>query len=104
MARRKGDSPQKAALREMMSSFMKDNDVHIKDGNDVNSVMRDMMSIILEGALDEELDEDLGYSKYDYRNKETDNSRNGHSKKTIPATVIWRSIFPETGKENTSRS
>lgn len=83
MARRKGDSPQKAALREMMSSFMKDNDVHIKDGNDVNSVMRDMMSIILEGALDEELDEDLGYSKYDYRNKETDNSRNWHSKKTM---------------------
>ena len=83
MARRKSDSPQKAALREMMSSYMKDNDVHIKDGNDVNSVMRDMMSIILEGALDEELDEDLGYSKYDYRNKETDNSRNGHSKKTM---------------------
>ena len=48
MARRKGDSPQKAALREMMSSFMKDNDVHIKDGNDVNFVMRDMMSIILD--------------------------------------------------------
>ena len=28
--------------------------------------MRDMMSIILEGALDQELDEELGYSKYDY--------------------------------------
>ena len=24
-----------------------------------------------------------GYSKYDYRNKETDNSRNGHSSKTM---------------------
>ena len=45
--------------------------------------MRDMMSIILEGALDQELDEELGYSKYDYRNKETDNSRNGHSQKTM---------------------
>ena len=45
--------------------------------------MRDMMSVILEGALDEELDEELGYSKYDYRNKETDNSRNGHSSKTM---------------------
>lgn len=32
------------------------------------------MSVLLEGALDEELDEELGYSKYDYRNKETDNS------------------------------
>lgn len=29
--------------------------------------MRDMMSIILEGAIDQELDEELGYSKYDYR-------------------------------------
>ena len=45
--------------------------------------MRDMMSVLLEGALDEELNEELGYSKYDYRNKETDNSRNGHSKKTM---------------------
>ena len=26
---------------------------------------------------------ELGYSRYDYRNKETDNSRNGHSKKTM---------------------
>ena len=34
-------------------------------------------------SLDEELDEELGYSKYDYRNKETDNSRNGHSSKTM---------------------
>ena len=42
-----------------------------------------MMSVLLEGALDEELDEELGYSKYDYRNKETDNSRNGHSSKTM---------------------
>ena len=58
MARRKSDSPQKSA-------------------------MRDIMSVLLEGALDEELNEELGYSKYDYRNKETDNSQNGHSKKTM---------------------
>lgn len=45
--------------------------------------MRDMMSVLLEGVLDEELDEELGYSKYDYKNKETDNSRNGHSEKTM---------------------
>lgn len=41
--------------------------------------MHDMMSVILEDVLDEE----LGYSKYDYRNKDTDNSRNGYSKKTM---------------------
>ena len=83
MARRKSDSPQKAAMREMMQGYLKENDISIKSGNDVNSIMRDMMSVLLEGALDEELNEELGYSKYDYRNKETDNSRNGHSKKTM---------------------
>lgn len=82
MARKK-DSPQKAALREMMGNYLKDSNVKVKDGTDVNSIMRDMMSIILEGALDQEMDEELGYSKYDYRNKETDNSRNGHSRKTM---------------------
>ena len=82
MARKK-DSPQKAALREMMGNYLKENNVKVKDGTAVNSIMRDMMSIILEGALDQELDEELGYSKYDYRNKETSNSRNGHSQKTM---------------------
>ena len=57
-----------------MSSYMKENNVKIKDDTDVNSIMRDMMSAILKGALDEELNQELGYSKYDYRNKETDNS------------------------------
>ena len=82
MARKK-DTPQKAALREMMGNYLKENNVKVKDGTDVNPIMRDMMSIILEGALEQEMDEELGYSKYDYRNKETDNSRNGHSQKTM---------------------
>ena len=80
---RKNESPQKAAMREMMRSYLKDSDISIKNGTDVNTVMRDMISVILKDVLDEELDEELGYSKYDYRNKETDNSRNGHSSKTL---------------------
>lgn len=82
MARRK-DTPQKVAMREFMNSYLKESGNKIKDGTDVNSIMRDMMSVILEGALDGELNEELGYSKYDYHNKDTDNSRNGHSKKTM---------------------
>ena len=42
MARRKSDSPQKAAMREMMQG-----DISIKSGNDVNSIMRDMMSVLI---------------------------------------------------------
>lgn len=66
MARRKSDTPQKAAMHEMMQGYLRDNDISIKSGTDVNSIMRDMMSVLLEGALDEELNEELGYSKYDY--------------------------------------
>lgn len=80
---RKNDSPQKAAMRELMKGYLKENDIRVKDGSDVNSIMRDMMSVLWEGALDEELDQELGYSKYDYRNKATNNSRNDHSQKTM---------------------
>jgi transposase-like protein len=41
----------------------------------------------LEQGLEGELDEELGYAKYDYRNKETDNSRNGHSKKAVKSSL-----------------
>lgn len=82
MARRKrNESPERQALREMITGYLKDNPV--RDGNDVNSMMREMMSVILEGALDGELEDELGYSKYDYKNKDIDNSRNGYSKKTM---------------------
>ncbi len=80
---RKNDSSRKAAMREMRRNYLKNNDISIKNGTGVNSIMRDMMSVLLEDALNEELDEELGYSKYDYRNKNTNNSRNGHSQKTM---------------------
>lgn len=38
---------------------------------------------ILQEALEAEMDDELGYSKYDWKNKEHPNSRNGHSKKTV---------------------
>ncbi len=38
MARKK-DSPQKTALREMMSAYLKENNVKIKDDTDVNAII-----------------------------------------------------------------
>lgn len=68
MARK--NAPQKAASREKMDSFMKENNVKITNWTDVNSIMRDMMSIILEGTQDEE----FGYSSMAIINKDTENS------------------------------
>ena len=46
MRRRKSDSPQKAALREMMARFMKDNNINVKDGNDVNAIMKEYQNTV----------------------------------------------------------
>jgi len=78
---RRNETPEKKALREMTKEYIKQHP--LKDGNDVKDMMREMLSVVLDGSLEGELDEELGYSKYDYKNKDTDNSRNGYSKKTM---------------------
>ena len=67
-------------LSEMLSGL------GVKDMNDVQDLFKEMIGTVLEEGLDGELDEELGYTKYDYRNKETENSRNGYSKKTIKSS------------------
>ena len=47
-----------------MCDYLKNNDISIKDGTDVNGILCDMMFIFFEDVLDEELN--VGYSKYDY--------------------------------------
>lgn len=41
---------------------------------------------ILQEALEEEITQTVGYSKYDWKNKPTENSRNGHTKKTVKSS------------------
>ncbi|SHJ70900.1 hypothetical protein SAMN02745170_03124, partial [Propionispora hippei DSM 15287] len=45
----------------------------INDVAGVQELFKEMVSTVLENGLEGELDDELGYSKYDYRNKETDN-------------------------------
>ena len=44
---------------------------------------------ILENGLKAEVNNELGYSKYDYRNKDSTNSCSGHSTKTMKKQ-LWR--------------
>ncbi len=67
----------------MMNSYLKENDVKVKGGTNVEAIMCERIFIILEGALDQEMDEELGYSKYDYQNRETDNRRNRYPQKNM---------------------
>lgn len=50
--------------------------------DDIQSLFKETIVEFMENGLDAELDDELGYSKYDYKNKKTNNSRNGHSNKT----------------------
>jgi putative transposase len=58
----------KAKVRELMQEL----DIH--DMSDINTLFKEFVGDVLENGLEAELDDELGYSKYDYRNKETDNS------------------------------
>jgi putative transposase len=58
-----------------------------EDAGDVQSMLKDLLGDTLQGMLEGELEEDLGYSKYDYKNKETENRRNGYSKKIVTSSM-----------------
>jgi len=67
--------------RKEMRKFLMENDIHSLD--DVEDIISEMEKVILEEMLQGEMDSHLGYSKYDYENKDTDNSRNGYSSKEV---------------------
>jgi transposase-like protein len=71
--------------REQIQALIKEYD--IKDVNDIHNALKDLFKDTIQGILEGELDSELGYSKHDYRNKDTNNSRNGHSKKKVKSTV-----------------
>lgn len=59
-------------MRELMSNYLWQNDVGINDETDVNTIMRNMMSVNLEASLEENFDKELVYTKYDYRYRDAD--------------------------------
>ncbi|MCI3918642.1 IS256 family transposase [Paenibacillus sp. TRM 82003] len=67
--------------RDQVKAFIKDND--LKTMADVQSALKELFADTLQEMLEAELDHELGYEKHDVVNKQTTNSRNGKSKKTI---------------------
>lgn len=72
---------EKSKLQQMIKEY------GIKDMNDVHEFVKMLTAETIQAALDAELDSELGYTKYDYKNKQTDNSRNGYSKKTVQSST-----------------
>ena len=78
---RKNRSPEEQARRAKIRELLQSSD--IKSMEDIQNLFKETIAEFIENGLDAELDDELGYSRYDYKNKNTNNSRNGHSSKTL---------------------
>ena len=81
MSSRKNRSPEEQARRAKIRELLQES--NISSMEDIQNLFKETIAEFMENGLDAELDDELGYSKYDYKNKDTDNSRNGHSSKTL---------------------
>jgi len=78
---RKKMTEQEKRRKELIKELLRD--TPLRDGQDLNNIMKEFIAEIVNGSLEGELDDELGYEKYDTQNKETDNSRNGYGHKTL---------------------
>jgi transposase-like protein len=67
----------KALIKELIKEY------DLKDTTDISTMLKELTSSTIEEILNAEMDETLGYERYDQENKHTENSRNGHSSKTL---------------------
>lgn len=82
MARQRKLSPErKAFISGLLEHYQP------QDAQDVQDMLKDLLGDTLQEMLEAEMDQKLGYSKYDYQNKDTDDSRNGYSKKTVVSSM-----------------
>ena len=78
---RKNRSPEENARRAKIRELLLSSNISSMD--DIQNLFKETIAEFMENGLEAELDDELGYGRYDYRNKDTDNSRNGHSSKTL---------------------
>ena len=78
---RKNRTPEENARRAKIRELLQMGGISSMD--DIQNLFKETIAEFMENGLDAELDDELGYSKYDYKNKDTDNSRNGHSSKNL---------------------
>jgi len=82
---RRNMSEEEKQKRIKVREFLKQNPISSPD--DLNTFFKDMMKVMIEEFYQGELEEELGYTKYDYRNKDSNNSRNGYSSKRLKSSA-----------------
>ena len=69
---RKNRTPEEKARREKSRELLQM--TNIGSMGDIQILFKETIVECLEDSLEAEMDDELGYSKYDYKNKDTDNS------------------------------
>ena len=67
--------------RAELQQFIKEN--NITDMASIEDAFATQFKQLVQMVLEEEMNAKLGYEKYDVKNKESESSRNGHTKKTV---------------------
>jgi transposase-like protein len=71
---------EKSLMRQLIE------DRGIKDIAGVQALVKELTAGMIQECMDAELEDELGYSRYDYKNRQTDNSRNGSYTKTVSSS------------------
>ena len=83
MARQRKLSPErKAFINSLLEHYQP------TDANDVQEMLKDLLGDTLQGMLEAEMDQKLGYSKYDYQNKASDINRTFYNPAFITDMVM----------------
>ena len=70
MSRRKNRSPEEQARRAKNRELLQE--INVSSMADIQNLFKETIAEFMEDGLSAELDGALGYSKYDYKNKDTE--------------------------------
>lgn len=71
--------------KELLKDYVKTQ--NFTSTEEVLAAMKEMFKGVVQEVLEAEMEEHLGYDKYDVSEKKISNSRNGYSKKTIKSEL-----------------
>ena len=80
----------KAAMNQWFNLIQ--DEYEIKSASDIEAALLDMFESFIERVLEADLDQHLGYNRYDFCHKSTSNIRNECKPKTIQTCLMKQSL------------
>lgn len=99
---RKKRTPEESARREKIRELLQLANIGSMD--DIQNLFKETIAEFMEDGLEAELDEELGYSRYDYKRTKTQTTAATGTAVSgcAPASERWMCRFPGIGRGNLS--